>query len=323
MINIPNALTLLRALGVPLFLYLFLVADQPVLSFIVIVVGGVTDYLDGKLARALNQTSDFGAKFDPTVDRLYIGAVILALASRDYLPWSLVIAIIARDIVLLLVVVYQKIRRIPYLEVTYLGKAATFNLLYAFPFLLLRDADVVGSWSYILGWSFAIWGVALYFYTGLQYFVRGLRKPSAIKNVIKSIVAPFVGVLNAISDAWNNTVGKFDFKVPSWVPIIGGKTFNVPNLPRINLANFAEGGTVFPQTGGVIARVAEAGRPERIEPLDPEGLSVRDRAIIDRLSGGGGKGVVVNVYPSEGMDEKELAAIVSRQIAFATRRGAA
>ena len=146
---------------------------------------------------------------------------------------------------------------------------------------------------------------------------------SAIKNVIKSIVSPFVGVLNAISDAWNNTVGKFDFKVPSWVPIIGGKTFNVPNLPRINLANFAEGGTVFPQTGGVVARVAEAGRPERIEPLDPEGLSVRDRAIIDRLSGGGGKGVVVNVYPSEGMDEKELAAIVSRQIAFATRRGAA
>ena len=146
---------------------------------------------------------------------------------------------------------------------------------------------------------------------------------SAIKNVIKSIVAPFVGVINAISDAWNNSVGKLSWTIPDWVPKIGGKTFSVPNLPRINLANFAEGGTVFPQTGGVIARVAEAGRPERIEPLDPEGLSVRDRAIIDRLSGGGGKGVVVNVYPSEGMDEKELAAIVSRQIAFATRRGAA
>jgi cardiolipin synthase len=180
MINIPNALTLLRALGVPLFLYLFLVADQPVLSFIVIVIGGVTDYLDGKVARALNQTSDFGAKFDPTVDRLYIGAVILALASKDYLPWSLVIAIIARDLILLLVVFYQKIRKIPYLEVTYLGKAATFNLLYAFPFLLIKDANVVGSWCYILGWAFAIWGVALYFYTGMQYFVRGLRRPSAV-----------------------------------------------------------------------------------------------------------------------------------------------
>ena len=146
---------------------------------------------------------------------------------------------------------------------------------------------------------------------------------SAIKNVIKSIVSPFVGVLNAISDAWNNSVGKLSWTIPDWVPKFGGKTFNIPNLPRINLANFAEGGTVFPQTGGVIARVAEAGRPERIEPLDPEGLSVRDRAIIDRLSGGGGKGVVINVHPSEGMDERELAAIVSRQIAFATRRGAA
>jgi len=146
---------------------------------------------------------------------------------------------------------------------------------------------------------------------------------SAIKNVIKSIVAPFTGVINAISDAWNNSVGKLSWTIPKWVPGIGGNTFSVPKLPRINLANFAEGGTVFPQEGGVIARVAEAGRPERIEPLDPEGLSVRDKAIIDRLSGGGGKEVVINVYPSEGMDERELAAIVSRQIAFATRRGAA
>ncbi len=182
MINIPNALTLLRALGVPLFLYLFLIADKPVLSFIVIAVGGLTDYLDGKIARALNQTSEFGAKFDPSVDRLYIGAVILALANRDYLPWSLVIAIIARDLILLLVVVYQKIRKLPLLEVTYLGKAATFNLLYAFPFLLLKDTKLIGPWCAILGWAFAIWGVALYFYTGLQYLYRGLASHSAVKK---------------------------------------------------------------------------------------------------------------------------------------------
>ena len=169
MINIPNTLTLLRALGVPLFLYLFLVADQPVLSFIVIVLGGVTDYLDGKIARALNQTSEFGAKFDPTVDRLYIGAVILALASRDYLPWSLVIAIIVRDLILLLVVLYQKIRKIPYIEVTYLGKAATFNLLYAFPFLLLSGHSGAGLACFIIGWAFAIWGVGLYLATAFQY----------------------------------------------------------------------------------------------------------------------------------------------------------
>jgi hypothetical protein len=220
------------------------------------------------------------------------------------------------------------------------GNFLAVTLVPILSFILVRAIGVLSGAIqkviYVIGGIIEAFKAVWYFVKGIFQLLTGntegaadsMKKSfsaafSAIKNVIKSIVSPFVGVLNAISDAWNNTVGKFNFKVPSWVPIIGGKTFNVPNLPRINLANFAEGGTVFPQTGGVIARVAEAGRPERIEPLDPEGLSVRDRAIIDRLSGGGGKGVTVNVYPSEGMDERELAAIVSRQIAFATRRGAA
>jgi len=220
------------------------------------------------------------------------------------------------------------------------GNFLAVTLVPILSFILVRAIGVLSGAIqkviYVIGGIIEAFKAVWYFVKGIFQLLTGntegaadsMKKSfsaafSAIKNVIKSIVAPFVGVLNAISDAWNNTVGKFDFKVPSWVPIIGGKTFNVPNLPRINLANFAEGGTVFPQTGGVIARVAEAGRPERIEPLDPEGLSVRDRAIIDRLSGGAGKEVVINVYPSEGMDERELAAIVSRQIAFATRRGAA
>ena len=175
-LNIPNALTLLRALGVPVFLYLFLIADQPIASFVVIALGGITDYLDGKIARALQQTSEFGAKFDPTVDRLYIAAVIIAFAIKDYLPWSLVFAIIARDLILFLLIIYQKLRAIPFLEVSYLGKAATFNLLYAFPFLLLEEVSVIGPWCFAAGWSFAIWGISLYFYTGIQYLVKGLRK---------------------------------------------------------------------------------------------------------------------------------------------------
>ena len=176
MVNIPNALTLLRALGVPLFLYLFLVADRPILSFVVIALGGITDYLDGKIARALNQTSEFGAKFDPSVDRLYIAAVVIAMASKEYLPWSLVIALLIRDLLLIFVVTYQKIRNIPFLQVSFLGKAATFNLLYAFPFLLLEDVKYVGGWCFVIGWAFAIWGIALYFYTGLQYLVKGLQR---------------------------------------------------------------------------------------------------------------------------------------------------
>ena len=175
-LNIPNALTALRALGVPVFLYLFLVAEEPIASFVVIALGGITDYLDGKIARALKQTSEFGAKFDPTVDRLYIAAVIIALAINDYLPWPLVFAIIARDLILFLVIIYQKLRGIPFLEVSFLGKAATFNLLYAFPFLLLEEVSVIGPWCFAAGWSFAIWGISLYFYTGIQYLVKGLRQ---------------------------------------------------------------------------------------------------------------------------------------------------
>lgn len=176
MLNVPNALTLLRALGVPAFLYFFLIAQKPVISFLIIALGGVTDYLDGKLARALNQTSNFGAKFDPTVDRLYIAAVLIALASQQYLPVNLVIAILIRDFLLLFMVIWQKARGIDFVEVSFLGKAATFNLLYAFPLLLLKEIDLVGGIAGIIGWAFAIWGVGLYFYTGLQYLYRGIFK---------------------------------------------------------------------------------------------------------------------------------------------------
>jgi phage-related protein len=85
--------------------------------------------------------------------------------------------------------------------------------------------------------------------------------------------------------------------------------------------NMALGGTVFPSEGGTIVRVAEAGRPERIEPLDPNGLSKRDMALIEKLGGGGG-GATINVYPSAGMDERELAEMVSRKLAFEIRKGA-
>ena len=85
----------------------------------------------------------------------------------------------------------------------------------------------------------------------------------------------------------------------------------------------ALGGTVLPSPGGLLARIGEAGRAERVEPLDPDGLSKRDKAMIQLLSGGAGSGVTVNVYPSAGMNERELASVVSRQLALQFRTGAA
>jgi hypothetical protein len=88
-------------------------------------------------------------------------------------------------------------------------------------------------------------------------------------------------------------------------------------------ARLANGGVVSPTPGGTLAVIGEAGRPERVEPLDPDGLSKRDKAMITLLSGGKGGGITMNVYPSPGMNETELAAKISRELAFQLRRGAA
>ena len=140
-------------------------------------------------------------------------------------------------------------------------------------------------------------------------------------NYVKKIFGAFAGFFKDIINAafirpWNRLVGGLSFTLPK---ILGGGTVSLPKLNEL-----AEGGVVYPRPGGTAALLAEAGRPERIEPLDSQGLSARDRAIINELAGPA-KGTTVNVTvnPSEGMDERELAAIVSRQIAFQLRRGAA
>ena len=92
--------------------------------------------------------------------------------------------------------------------------------------------------------------------------------------------------------------------------------------PPVIVPKFAKGGIVFPSMGGSLVNVAEAGRAERIEPLDENGLSKRDKALILALSGGGSAGATINVYPSAGMDERELANMVSRKLAFEIRKGA-
>jgi phage-related protein len=95
---------------------------------------------------------------------------------------------------------------------------------------------------------------------------------------------------------------------------------NVTNRNRADgTPKLAMGGTIYPSRGGTLVTVAEAGRPERIEPLNPNGLSDRDIALINQM--GGGPKVSITVNPAPGMDEKELAAAVSRRLAFEIRKG--
>ncbi len=136
--------------------------------------------------------------------------------------------------------------------------------------------------------------------------------------VFNSLIKGAESVFRSIAGLWNNTLGKIKFTTPSWIPGFGGKGFSFPTI------NLAEGGIIPATPGGTMARIGEAGRPERVEPLDPDGLSRRDKAMIQLLAGpGAGKSTTINVYPSQGMNESELASIISRQIAFQLRRGGA
>ena len=156
-------------------------------------------------------------------------------------------------------------------------------------------------------------------FTSLVSFITTLpsRIGSAARGMWDGIKEAFKSVINFIIDAWN----RLQFKLPSFSfagKTIGGFTLGLPPIKRL-----AKGGTVMPSAGGTLATIGEAGRPERVEPLDPDGLSNRDKAMIEMLSGGAGSGINITINPSAGMDERELASIVSRQIAFQLRKGAA
>lgn len=174
-LTLPNVLSLLRLLGVPLFLWLVLGPEADGLALLVLMFAGFTDWLDGYLARRWNQISRLGQLLDPAADRLYIAATLLGLALRGIVPWWFVAVLVARDVVLLCCLPVLRRHGLVALPVHFLGKAATFNLLYAFPLLLLGDADGwLGSAARSLGWAFAVWGAALYWWSAVLY-VRQLR----------------------------------------------------------------------------------------------------------------------------------------------------
>ena len=168
--TIPNVVSIVRLMGVPLFLWLILGPQADGWALVVLMLSGVTDYLDGYLARRLNQTSQLGAILDPVADRLYILSTVVGFAARDIIPVWLALLLPLRDALLWVLVPFLRTRGYSSLPVHFLGKAATAALLYAFPLLLLGDGDgVVATLAKVFGWAFAIWGTALYWWAGLLY----------------------------------------------------------------------------------------------------------------------------------------------------------
>jgi len=171
--TVPNALSVLRLLGVPLFLWLLLGPEADGWAVVVLMVSGFTDWADGKLARALGQASRLGALLDPAADRLYIIATLVAFVLRDVVPLWVVAALVGRELVLGVVLVILRLAGWPPLQVHYLGKAATFLLLYAFPLLLLADGDgPLAAVARPFAYALTIWGGALYLLAAVLYVVQ-------------------------------------------------------------------------------------------------------------------------------------------------------
>ena len=175
-LTIPNVISAARLAGVPVFLWLVLgprtaAADDWAVGLLI--AAGLSDWLDGKIARALNQTSRLGQVLDPAADRLYIVSTIVALAIRSIIPWWLVALLAARELVLAIALLALRSRGYGPLQVSFLGKAATLCLFYAFPLLFLGSHHgVFAELTRVAGWAMAIWGTALYWCAAGLYLMQ-------------------------------------------------------------------------------------------------------------------------------------------------------
>lgn len=173
-LTIPNALSVIRLILVPVFLYLLLVADAVGAAVAILMFSGFSDWADGKIARLVdNQSSRLGELLDPAVDRIYMVVIPLALAAAGAVPWWFVVVLLGRDVLLAATLPLLRSRGLTALPVTYLGKAATFALMSGLPLVLLGQFDAL--WSRVIlacGWAFLIWGLVLYLWSAVLYLLQ-------------------------------------------------------------------------------------------------------------------------------------------------------
>ena len=168
-LTVPNLISVLRLLTVPVFAWLAL-DGRDLAAFAVLALAAASDWLDGRLARVLNQYSRLGELLDPAADRLFIFVTLVVLAVRDVVPLWLVVVIVARDVLLTVVLAVLMAVRAGPLPVHFVGKAGTFALLYALPLLLLAEsAGTLGLVADVAGWACALWGIGLYWLAGALY----------------------------------------------------------------------------------------------------------------------------------------------------------
>jgi CDP-diacylglycerol--glycerol-3-phosphate 3-phosphatidyltransferase len=170
LLTVPNVLSGLRLALIPVFVYLLLVAHADAWAVAILMFAGASDWADGKIARLMNQSSKLGAYLDPLVDRLYMVTTPIVFGVAHILPWWIIAVLLARDVLLAAELPLLRTRGITALPVIYVGKAATFALMSAFPLILLGQWDAL--WSRVVlacGWAFLIWGTYMYLWSFMVY----------------------------------------------------------------------------------------------------------------------------------------------------------
>lgn len=172
-LTVPNVISAARLLLIGVFLYVLLITRADGAAVAILILSGASDWADGKLARLMGQSSKLGALLDPAIDRLYMVAIPIAFGLRGLIPWWIIITLLARDALLAGTLPALRSRGLTALPVTYVGKAATFALMSAFPFILLGQWDAQWSRAALaVGWAFLIWGLGMYLWAFVLYLTQ-------------------------------------------------------------------------------------------------------------------------------------------------------
>ena len=184
--TVPNLLSVIRLITIPIFAWLALVPEQDALAALVLALGSITDYFDGMLARRWDQVTRLGQLLDPIADRLSTVTVLVVFLVRGIVPLWFVALLVLRDVVLTVQMAQLKGRGVTGLPVNWVGKAATFNLMLSFPLLLWGAGATSGLELLVrsVGWAFALWGAGLYLYSGWLY----LRQARDVMGRVPAVV---------------------------------------------------------------------------------------------------------------------------------------
>ena len=173
-LTVPNIITVVRFLGTPLFVWLVLARQEYGWGVFVLAMMGCTDWIDGFVARKLNQTSKLGRIMDPVADRVALVAVVITMVIAGLLPLWLLLLLLIPDVVLLGATLYF-FRGDADLKVTMLGKTRTAVLMIGTPMLLLAKA-LESEFTFILSWVLLGAAMIMHVIAFSQYFVALLRK---------------------------------------------------------------------------------------------------------------------------------------------------